>query len=118
MEKSSTEKPKERFVFIFLGLFFGALGLHNFYAGYHRQGIIKLGVTGTCILLNIVLAICCAITGINSEQGTDNIPFLVIVLGISWGATPLILFALWVWSIIELFTVKTDAKGIELKPLD
>lgn len=52
---SATEKPatqtvvtvrKSRGVYIVLGLFFGLLGAHNFYAGYYWQGIVQLVLGG------------------------------------------------------------------------
>lgn len=36
---------KSRGVFIILGLLFGYLGLHNFYAGYHGRGVAQLLIT-------------------------------------------------------------------------
>ena len=34
--------PKARIAFIMLGIFLGALGAHNFYAGYVKRGILQL----------------------------------------------------------------------------
>lgn len=36
---------KSRLAFILLGLFVGALGIHNFYAGYTGRGIAQLLIT-------------------------------------------------------------------------
>ena len=47
----STGKPvpvsvqKSRGVYIILGLFFGLLGIHNFYAGYNGRAIAQLLIT-------------------------------------------------------------------------
>lgn len=38
-------KPKSRLVYILLAVFIGTLGLHNFYAGYTKRGIIQLVVS-------------------------------------------------------------------------
>jgi hypothetical protein len=38
-------KPKSRTTFIVLGALLGALGAHNFYAGYHKKGGIQLALT-------------------------------------------------------------------------
>lgn len=38
-------KPKSRTTFILLGALLGALGAHNFYAGYHKKGGIQLAIT-------------------------------------------------------------------------
>jgi len=36
---------KSRGIFIILGLFFGCLGVHNFYAGYYAKGAAQLAIT-------------------------------------------------------------------------
>ena len=36
---------KSRGVYIILGLFFGTLGLHNFYAGYNGRAVVQLLIT-------------------------------------------------------------------------
>ena len=36
---------KNRGIYIILGLFFGCLGVHNFYAGYHSRGAVQLAIT-------------------------------------------------------------------------
>jgi TM2 domain-containing membrane protein YozV len=41
----SPPQPKTRVVFVLLGIFLGALGIHNFYAGYVKKGTIQLCVT-------------------------------------------------------------------------
>jgi len=38
-------QPKSRVVFVLLGIFLGAFGVHNFYAGYVKRGTIQLCVT-------------------------------------------------------------------------
>jgi len=38
-------QPKTRVIFVLLGIFLGALGVHNFYAGYVKKGAIQLCVT-------------------------------------------------------------------------
>ena len=39
------DPPKERIVYVLLGLFLGGLGVHNFYAGYLGRGIAQLILT-------------------------------------------------------------------------
>lgn len=36
------KSAKSRGVYIILGLFFGCLGIHNFYAGYNSRGVTQL----------------------------------------------------------------------------
>lgn len=38
-------KKKDRLTFILLGIFFGSLGVYNFYAGYTVKGVVQLLVT-------------------------------------------------------------------------
>ena len=40
-----TPQPKTRVIFVLLGIFLGAFGIHNFYAGYVKKGTIQLCVT-------------------------------------------------------------------------
>jgi TM2 domain-containing membrane protein YozV len=40
-----TPQPKTRVIFALLGIFLGAFGVHNFYAGYVKKGTIQLCVT-------------------------------------------------------------------------
>jgi TM2 domain-containing membrane protein YozV len=37
--------PKTRVIFVLLGIFLGIFGVHNFYAGYVKKGVIQLCVT-------------------------------------------------------------------------
>ncbi len=38
-------QPKARLTFILLGIFLGAFGIHNFYAGYVKRGVAQLALT-------------------------------------------------------------------------
>jgi TM2 domain-containing membrane protein YozV len=40
-----SEEPKDRTVFIVAGALLGALGAHNFYAGYYKKAIAQLAIT-------------------------------------------------------------------------
>ena len=42
---TSSPQPKSRIAYIMLGIFFGALGIHNFYAGFIGRGISQLCIT-------------------------------------------------------------------------
>jgi TM2 domain-containing membrane protein YozV len=53
--------PKSRGVFIVLGLFFGCLGVHNFYAGYSGKGVAQLLIT---VLLGWVFGLGLIITAV------------------------------------------------------
>ena len=69
------ESDCSRGIYIILALFFGLLGIHNFYAGHLRAGAWQ------CILFVLL--------------------FWTVVVPIG----------LFVWVVIELFTVTTDGKG-------
>ena len=36
------KQAKSRGIYVILGLFFGMLGVHNFYAGYFSRGVVQL----------------------------------------------------------------------------
>jgi TM2 domain-containing membrane protein YozV len=42
---AATGNQRSRMTYILLGLFFGCLGIHNFYAGYTTRGVIQLVIT-------------------------------------------------------------------------
>lgn len=69
------KSAKSRGVFVILGLFFGFLGIHNFYAGYFGRGAAQL----------------------------------VIVATLGWLVVGLIIVFIWV--LIELFTITYDSAG-------
>jgi len=45
--QSGNPDAKQRIVYILLGIFLGELGIHNFYAGYTKNGTIQLIITIT-----------------------------------------------------------------------
>lgn len=77
---------RNRGVYIILGLLFGGVGFHNFYAGHNVRGAIK---SGTVLIAFAVDASLRFYTG-----------FVLMALA---------LFSL--WSLIEIITVKKDACG-------
>ena len=44
-QSEAPSKPKSRTTFIVLGALLGALGAHNFYAGYTKKGVMQLLIT-------------------------------------------------------------------------
>jgi TM2 domain-containing membrane protein YozV len=71
--------PKNRDVYIILGLLLGWLGLHNIYAKRNSTGAVQL----------------------------------MLFMMFFW--TIIVPFGLVVWSIIEIFTVKVDGRGIPMR---
>ena len=41
----TTYEPRSKLLAGILGIFFGSLGIHNFYLGYHRKGLLQLMLT-------------------------------------------------------------------------
>ena len=79
-------KAKKRIVYQLLALFFGQLGIHNFYAGRIAIAVIQLVIT---IVGNIIA---------------------IAVLDASGGVGPVL-----IWALIEIFAVKKDGRGIPMK---
>ncbi|CAI8960036.1 MULTISPECIES: zinc ribbon domain-containing protein [Burkholderia] len=77
---------KSRGTYIILGLLFGSMGFHDFYAGYNGQGAAKL-------ILFILVFLLDATTGFYSK-------FFLIVGTINW-----------IWTLVSLCVVKADATG-------
>jgi len=50
---ATSKEPRSRITYILLGLFLGFLGVHNFYAGYAKRGLIQLLLT----LLTVFIAV-------------------------------------------------------------
>lgn len=66
------ESGKQRKIYILLGLFFGAYGIHNFYAGRRSVGCIQffMGLTIVLLPLTVLWSYCeiCSVT----EDGTGR----------------------------------------------
>ena len=77
---------KSRGRYIILGLFFGGMGFHNFYAGHHVRGAIKMGIFLIAFAVDASLRF---YTG-----------FAIVALALFW-----------LWALIEIITVKKDAGG-------
>ena len=92
-ESNQPVQKKSRAVFILLGLFFGGLGIHNFYIGRTSTGlwealigVIGAGIFGVCIFN-----------------------------GIPYNLGSLMLGTLTIWILWEIFTTTQDAAGNPLK---
>lgn len=68
--------PKSRVAYIILALFLGSLGVHNFYAGYTKKGIIQLCVTlVSCGFLGFASAIWAIIEAVTVTQDASGVAF-------------------------------------------
>lgn len=84
---------KSRIIYIILGVGFGGLGIHNFYAGYNREGRAQLLISllapfSTLLLLGPIIAL----------------PILWIDA-----------IGMWIWVIYNLVTRDCDANGMKME---
>lgn len=65
--------PKSRLTYILLALFLGGLGIHNFYSGHKKHGIIKLVMFFLCVglVVNPIWCIIEMITVTKDANGAD-----------------------------------------------
>ncbi|WP_157661531.1 TM2 domain-containing protein [Burkholderia ubonensis] len=77
---------KSRGTYIILGLLFGSMGFHDFYAGYNGQGAAKLIIFLIAFLLD-------ATTGFYSK-------FFLVIGTINW-----------LWALVSLCVIKSEASG-------
>jgi TM2 domain-containing membrane protein YozV len=67
--------PRTRLAYILFALFLGTLGIHNFYSGHTKHGVIKLVLLIACgvgLLVNPIWSIVEMITVTKDDQG---VPF-------------------------------------------
>jgi TM2 domain-containing membrane protein YozV len=64
---------KSRTTYILLALFFGVIGIHNFYSGHKKHGIIKIVLFFLCVglLVNSIWAIIEMITVTKDSEGNQ-----------------------------------------------
>lgn len=93
--KKPRQEWKNRFIYAFLGLFVGAVGAHNFYAGY------KVRAVGQLILALIWLPM---LSGLwNRFSGLPQETLTPIALGLA--------FLEMIWVYLEVFLVAKDSDG-------
>jgi TM2 domain-containing membrane protein YozV len=68
--------PKSRTVFILFAVFFGHLGIHNFFAGDKKAGLIKVLVTVlTRFIGGIPMWIWAIVDAVNVKQDANGVQF-------------------------------------------
>ncbi|MEI6247570.1 MAG: TM2 domain-containing protein [Verrucomicrobiota bacterium] len=68
--------PKSRTVYILLAVFLGAYGVHNFFAGDKKAGLIKLLVTFlTCFIGALPMGIWAIVEAINVKKDANGVDF-------------------------------------------
>ena len=69
-------KAKDKTTFLVLGILLGALGVHNFYAGYTAKGVIQLCITVlSCGFLGVVSSIWGIIDAVTVDKDASGVPF-------------------------------------------
>lgn len=69
--------PKSRLTYILLALFLGGFGIHNFYAGYNRTGLIQLLLTVvSCGILSLVSVIWAIVDIVNVTKDANGVDFI------------------------------------------
>ena len=68
--------PKSRTAYILLAVFLGAYGIHNFFAGDKKGGLIKLLVTFlTCFIAALPMWIWAIVEAINVKKDANGVDF-------------------------------------------
>lgn len=100
-------RPKSRVGFVLFAIFFGALGIHNFYALRIKSAVTQLLLT---LFTGVALG---ALTGVAYaakwawwlENG-----WLVAAI-----VEPVVLLGVWIWSIVEICVVDRDGRGVPMQ---
>jgi len=86
MVPPGTQPAASRLVYILLAIFLGTLGIHNFVIGLTGRGVTQLAIT----LVSIVLLPC------------------------TFGISTLGVLATFIWSLVDIVTIKNDSRGVTL----
>ena len=74
---SGYDPRKNRVVFVLLAVFLGAVGAHNFYAGYTRKAVIQLCITIlTCSIGGIITWIWAVVEACTVDHDDDGVEFV------------------------------------------
>ena len=103
-ESNQPVQKKSRAVFILLGLFFGGLGIHNFYIGRTVRGLCE-ALVGVIGFINLGICFSNRVTHNSLQQPVPPANNISDVL----------LGALALWILWEIFTTTQDAAGNPLK---
>lgn len=98
--ETSNAPQKSRKAYIVLGILLGGLGIHNFYAGLKKRGLIEL-------ILGLVLC------GISINLMFKEVP-LDQLRSIQTTINALRLIP-YIWIVFDLVKVKTDGNGVPFK---
>ena len=98
---------KSRAAYIILGLFFGGMGIHDFYAGYAGKGLMKIIISFIGAFLffggGFAVAVSSAVEGVNSTpEGMATMPAIGLMM---------LAFQSF-YILIQICTVTRDSKGV------
>ena len=71
-------QQKSRAVYVLLGLFFGLLGIHNFYAGYNGPGAAQLILTLLLcwtVIVPVIIALIVLVEILTTTKDCSGVPF-------------------------------------------
>jgi TM2 domain-containing membrane protein YozV len=106
-ESATKIVKKEKWVAYVLAALFGTLGVHNFYMGNTKKGLMQLGLTviGIGCIIGAVLSIAATI------DNTDALPIAALALYLT-GALFLFTSSIWAWiDAIRIFMDKIDVES-------
>ena len=95
---SSNPLAKNRAVYVVLALFFGGLGVHNFYAGYIGKAVAQLSMS----LLGLMLSFLLLLLHSCSVASVGRVILLIL----------LCFLLLSIWIIADICIVDKDASGV------
>ena len=76
-EPLAQQLPKSRIGFILLGIFFGSLGAHNFYAGYYKRAAAQLAISVLTVFYGSIVSWIWAIVEVCTvDRDARNISFV------------------------------------------
>lgn len=97
---------KSRVAYILLGLFFGGMGLHDFYAGFAGKGLLKLIISFLGIGFTFVGSLGAVATFASETADTPEEIALMPLFGLC------LLGFQSLYILIQICTVSKDAKGV------
>lgn len=99
-----------RLVYVLVGVFLGAYGVHNFLAGYITRGATQLAISIAGMLVALLSFVgAFAATSAGGPGGAVGIAGCGFFAG--WIASLLV----WIWAIIEVITIRHDADGVPMR---
>lgn len=100
-------RPKSRVGFVLFAIFFGALGIHNFYALRIKSAVTQLLLT---LFTGFALGALTGIAFVAKWAWWLENGWLVAAI-----VEPVVILGVWIWSIVEICVVSRDGRGVPLQ---